>query len=691
VLLHRFAPGVRLALLVLLALGPVAGLARPLSVAAQTAGGALEEPVVGPDGSVLGRHFRQTGDGSALGFDVRAPFLQPFLAIGGGPSAGYPISVPFLGADACAYQAFQVVLLQRCGDGDVRLANTFEILQDAGVDPQLDRLGIGPGESDPSATFDEALLARRGWLEDAAIRDRYLSQCGGGDYAAAVGYCGLPMNHPRSAGPFVSQRFQRIAFQRWLQDGPSGIRTGDVTAVLGGNLLKDTGVLIGIAVQPHVIGRPPAPPPVTFARPALAPGAATASGVATTLTPARRTVPLGYGFQADMLTPDRRRLTVSRTQEAGFGWVKQQLVWANFEMTAEQCRRQGPGCFETTINGTTKYFWKNQLDELERLLNDVRGSGLNILVSVVRAPDFYAAPQGIAPADPTRLRDFLQFLTTHPQFRSKINAIEPWNEQNLSWEWGGARLWPNAPNAPPQGVVDFLQLQKAAYQGVKSGDPAVLVVLPALTPTGVGECWRNPEVRTQRFCLDGMRLAIDDALYLEFLYSLNNGEIKQYYDVLGVHPSGYNNPPDDWTDSNSLPASNPASGRYKGHGSFYLKRFRQLREIQERAGDTKPMWITEMGWSSTRNAVPGYEFGIDNSEEQRGRYFARMLEIVNAEAPYVTQVFIWNLNWRQLVPESDERYGFSILDPNGAPLPAFTCSADYVRNGGRTTRPECRT
>jgi hypothetical protein len=689
VVLNRIALGVRLALVLLLALAPASSLAWPPPAAAQTAG-ALEEPVLGPDGSVVGRHYRQTGDGATLGFDARPPFLPTFLALGGGTGAGYPISVPFLGSDGCAYQAFQVMLLQRCGDGDVRLANAFEILQDAGVDAQLDALGIGAGESDPSATFDDALQARRGWLEDSAIRDRFLGQCGGGDYVAAVGFCGLPMNHPRSAGAFVTQRFQRIAFQRWLQDGPGGIRAGDVTAVLGGDLLKSTGVLIGIAVQPHVIGRPPAPPPVTFARPAVAPSVATASGVATTLTPARRSVPLAYGFQADLLTPDRRRLAISRSQEAGFGWVKQQLVWANFEMTADQCRRQGGGCLETTVNGTPKYFWKNQLDELERLLGDVRGSGLNVLISIVRAPDFYAAPQGVAPGDPAKLRDFLQFLTTYPGFRSKINAIEPWNEQNLSWEWGGARLWPNPPGAPPQGVVDFLQLQKAAYQGVKAGDPMVTVVLPALTPTGVGECWRNPDVRTQRFCLDGMRLAIDDALYLEFLYSLNNGEIKQYYDVLGIHPSGYNNPPDDWVDSSTLPASNPASGRYKGHGSFYVKRFRQLREIQERAGDTKPVWITEVGWSSTRNPVPGYEFGIDNTEAQRGRYFARMLEIINAEAPYVDHVFIWNLNWRQVVPESDERYGFGILDASGGPLPAFTCMADYVRNGGRTTRQECR-
>ena len=102
------------------------------------------------------------------------------------------------------------------------------------------------------------------------------------------------------------------------------------------------------------------------------------------------------------------------------------------------------------------------------------------------------------------------------------------------------------------------------------------------------------------------------------------------------------------------------------------------------------MWFTEMGWSSTRRAVPGYEFGIDNTEEQRGRYVARMLEILNAEAPFVTHVFLWNLNWRTFAPETDEKYGFGLLNPDLSPTPGYACAADFVRSGNRITRAECR-
>ena len=140
----------------------------------------------------------------------------------------------------------------------MRLANTFEILEGAGADGVLLGLGVGSAEQDSAGSFVEAVGVRLGWLQEARIRDRYLQQCGGGDPGAAVERCGLPMNRPQTFGPFVSQRFQRVAFQHWLVDGPAGIRAGDVTPVLGGDLLKSSGVLAGSPVRPHARAEPPA-------------------------------------------------------------------------------------------------------------------------------------------------------------------------------------------------------------------------------------------------------------------------------------------------------------------------------------------------------------------------------------------------------------------------------------------------
>ena len=217
----------------------------------------LEEDIV-QGGRLVGRFYRPSADGSALGFEVREPFLTPFLELGGPAVAGYPASAPFLEADGCLYQAFQVLLLQACPGAPVRLANTFEIMEAAGADGALLGLGVGSAEQDSAGSFLEAVGARLSWLQDAPIRDRYLQQCGDGDPGAAVERCGLPMNRPQTFGPFISQRFQRIAFQHWLDDGPAGIRAGDVTPILGGDLLKASGVLAGLPVRPHTRAEPPA-------------------------------------------------------------------------------------------------------------------------------------------------------------------------------------------------------------------------------------------------------------------------------------------------------------------------------------------------------------------------------------------------------------------------------------------------
>ncbi|MDQ3701363.1 MAG: FecR family protein, partial [Chloroflexota bacterium] len=234
-------------LLLVLASGPLAVWpVRP----AVAQGPAIEERIVVAE-IVVGRHYRQAGGVSGLGYDVLEPFFAPYLGFGGPAAVGYPVSVPFRSRDGCVYQAFQILLLQACAALPVRLANTFEILEEAGADPLLMGLGVGSAERDTGATAEEAAGIRMGWLTDSAIKSRYLADCGRGDAAAAIERCGLPMNRPQRFGPFVSQRFQRIAYQRWLDDGPAGIKTGDVTPVLGGDLLKTSATLPGATGSPH--------------------------------------------------------------------------------------------------------------------------------------------------------------------------------------------------------------------------------------------------------------------------------------------------------------------------------------------------------------------------------------------------------------------------------------------------------
>ena len=70
--------------------------------------------------------------------------------------------------------------------------------------------------------------------------------------------------------------------------------------------------------------------------------------------------------------------------------------------------------------------------------------------------------------------------------------------------------------------------------------------------------------------------------------------------------------------------------------------------------------------------MPGWEYCLDNSEADQGRYLAEAIGMVQSSYPYVTNVFVWNLNFQMVVPETDEKWGFGVVRADGSPRPAYT-------------------
>jgi len=166
---------------------------------------------------------------------------------------GSPATSRFFGDDGFLYQATQAALLQWSpATGEVRLANTFEMLERAGVDDILLTRGIPKPITDDGSggDFTRAKEVRLSWLTDEAIKAKYLA-VGGVEQAIAI--YGLPMSRPERIGPFIVQRFQRVAFQHWVQEVPGAPSVGSVTAILGGDLLKEFGLLPIRAQQPHTL------------------------------------------------------------------------------------------------------------------------------------------------------------------------------------------------------------------------------------------------------------------------------------------------------------------------------------------------------------------------------------------------------------------------------------------------------
>ena len=348
----------------------------------------------------------------------------------------------------------------------------------------------------------------------------------------------------------------------------------------------------------------------------------------------------GYGMQGEFRRPDDQQLANLIT-DAGFGWVKQQVPW-------EEVQVFGPGC---QARPASQWFW----DDVDRFVNTMGANGLKILLSVVKAPPCLKAagsPPGHGPpVDPATFGRFMRELAG--RYKGRVQAYELWNEANLQREWPSLR--PTDPNNT--GHLEFLELVKHGYNGTKRGDPNAFVGLGAMTPTG------------------DTTTGIDDRRYLQRLWAANGGEVANYFEFLGVHPNGGPNAPDDTID-------NPAAARAKcdrpcwaDHDSFFFSRYKQLYDDMIAAGPAfrdKTLWLTEFGWATTPNPAPGYEYAAKNTEQDQANYLVRSFAKVRAEAPYVTHMIVWNLNFQQVVGSHDEKWAFGIVRSDLSPRPAYT-------------------
>ncbi|RME99741.1 MAG: hypothetical protein D6768_14380 [Chloroflexi bacterium] len=283
----------------------------------------------------------------------------------------------------------------------------------------------------------------------------------------------------------------------------------------------------------------------------------------------------------------------------GLNWVKFQMAWKDVESQ--------PNDFSWAM-------W-------DHLVNAYSANGINILLSIPKAPD-WARPfdddksaEG-PPQDPAEYAEFVALVAD--RYRGRVQAVEIWNEQNLWYEAGGAgRINPAA----------YVNLLQQSYRAIKATNPDMIVVSGALTPAGnVGD------------------LAMDDVQYLQEMY---NAGAKGYFDALGAHPSGYNCPAlSDWRTVNDATATNfrgPFENRH--HSWCFRGTMESYREVMTANGDAgKPIMPTEFGWAVSGKPFPGYEYARDNTPEEQARWIVEAYDLAKKWG-WVGPMFLWNLDY----------------------------------------------
>jgi polysaccharide biosynthesis protein PslG len=294
-------------------------------------------------------------------------------------------------------------------------------------------------------------------------------------------------------------------------------------------------------------------------------------------------------------------------ENAGFAWVRQQIHWRDIEGERGQ------------------FNW----EPLDKTVAATRKRDLHLLLSIVRSPSW--ATEGGDDGLPDDLKAFANFLhTLATRYRGQVAAYEVWNEPNLSIENGGT------PATPEQ----YLGLLKVSYSAIKSANPCALVLAAPLSPTTTNH----------------HSLAADDMEFYERLYALDDGAFKWAADIVAMHPGGGSyHPMEGWS------VHQPHRSRY------YFRHIEQVYNLMQRNGDNRQVWITEVGWT----VVPIEGAPLPVTLEQQAEYLVEALAMTRDYYPWVSAIFVWNLNFGVIGLPDDEKTAFGILNKDWSPRPSY--------------------
>jgi polysaccharide biosynthesis protein PslG len=286
------------------------------------------------------------------------------------------------------------------------------------------------------------------------------------------------------------------------------------------------------------------------------------------------------------------------------------------------------------------------LDKLDRLVAAADARGIDLLLTFMNTPCWAStapesAKQGCTgswwdrgvmwypPADAQAYARALAFVAA--RYGDKVAAWEIWNEPNHPDFW-----------KTDDQAGAYARLLKAAYPAVKAANPRAVVV--------------------------GGALSQSDHAFAQRLYDLG---VKGYFDAFSVHPYS--------DDVSPLDARSTIDARYS-----FIRGVPAIHEVMQRNGDTRPIWLTESGWSTSTVRTPDHwRNGV--SEAAQATFMREQAEQV-AHWPYV-KVNIW-FNLLDAGSDRADKYsncGLVRVDGTAKPaFAAFRTAAATLAGGGAT-------
>lgn len=280
------------------------------------------------------------------------------------------------------------------------------------------------------------------------------------------------------------------------------------------------------------------------------------------------------------------------------------------------------------------------IESYKKTMDREQAIGVKTMITVVRSPSWASgsADPYMPPTDPQDFGNFMGHIAR--EFAGRVEALEVWNEADEDIFWKGT-----------VDAAQYANLVKSAYPAVKASDPNIKVIFGPTTGNNYG-----------------------------FLQQAYTAGVKDHFDAVSVHT--------DTACSIAAPSEyyrDDATGRI---GQFTFLGYREVRDVMLSHGDDKPIYMSELGWSTTqtrcaRGAFAGKkDAGV--SEAKQAAFLSQAYHCLAAD-PYV-QVALW-FNAKDPSAEDTELGRYGLMRHNSTHKPAYAAFKDYAQHGDKLHGP----
>ena len=290
-----------------------------------------------------------------------------------------------------------------------------------------------------------------------------------------------------------------------------------------------------------------------------------------------------FGIAANLgnrVRSDEQPAMVALMQEAGVQWAREEISWDRVQL-----ERDGPFRWNGDQAGMYNYDLSIDLQ---------RQAGINLLGLLAYNPAWFKSKNPTIDEWIDDWGDYVYAVVArYGRDRKQIRYWEVWNEPNLrrfGYEHG---LYT---------IDDFVRILTVARAAIKAADPEAIVVLG-----GLYDIWGSIPTPQDYDSLD----------YLRMIHAAGGWHT---FDILGLHPY--------------RPGPPEAVLHRRGPDMSFADELRTLDALMAEFG-TKPVWLTEVGWSSFTGI-----FGV--TEAEQAAYLQRVY-IQALAHPSIEKIFWYDL------------------------------------------------